>query len=96
MHLAKLRLFRYRNIEDLEIFPSQGINLFSGRNGQGKTNLLEAIYFLAYGRSFRTAIPGECIQHGQAECHVEGTVVHGNLTRDLQVLIGKAGKKIKD
>jgi len=94
MHLAKLRIFQYRNLRDLEILPSPGINLFSGRNGQGKTNLLEAIYFLAFGKSFRTAIPAECINHEKTECRIEGTVVHGGLSRNLQVLIGKAGKKL--
>lgn len=63
-------------------------------NGQGKTNLLEAVYFLGYGRSFRTATPKDCIQHGQSECRVEGTVEHGTLTRDLQVSITKTDKKL--
>jgi len=94
VQLTRLRLFQYRNIRDLEIFPSGGISLFAGRNGQGKTNLLEAIYFLAYGKSFRTAVPRECIRHGEVECRVEGTVVHGALTRDLQVSITGTEKRL--
>lgn len=94
MQITRLRLFHYRNIEELEIFPSGGTSLFSGRNGQGKTNLLESIYFLGYGRSFRTAIPKDCIQHGQQECRVEGTIEHGQLKRDLQVSITPAEKKL--
>lgn len=94
MHLTKLRLFQYRNIKELEIAPSDQTTLFVGRNGQGKTNLLEAMYFLAFGRSFRTSIPRECIQHGEQECRIEGTVVHGSLTRDLQVRISRTEKKL--
>jgi len=94
VHLTKLRLFQYRNIKELEIVPSEGTTLFIGRNGQGKTNLLEAMYFLAFGRSFRTSIPRECIQHGEKECRIEGTVVQGSLTRDLQVRISRAEKKL--
>ena len=94
MHLTRLRLFQYRNIQDLEIFPSGGISLFSGRNGQGKTNLLEAIYLLGYGRSFRTSTPRDCIQHDRMECRVEGTVEHGSLTRELQVHITRTEKKL--
>lgn len=78
----------------MEIFPSAGTSLFVGRNGQGKTNLLESIYFLAYGRSFRTATPADCIQQGLSECRVEGTVEHGTLTRDLQISITQNEKKL--
>lgn len=94
MHLKKIRLFQYRNIKELEIVPSEGTTLFVGRNGQGKTNLLEAMYFLAFGRSFRTSIPRECIQHNERECCIEGTVVHGSLSRDLQVRISRTEKKL--
>lgn len=94
VRLTKLRLFDYRNIGEIEIAPSPGTNLFSGQNGQGKTNLLESIYLLGYGRSFRTATPRDCIQHGRPECRVEGTVEHGNLTRDLKVTITREDKKL--
>ncbi len=94
MQITRLRLFHYRNIGELEIFPSAGVSLFSGRNGQGKTNLLESIYLLGYGKSFRTSIPRDCIQHGQQECRIEGTIQHGQSTRDLQITITTAEKKL--
>jgi DNA replication and repair protein RecF len=94
VRITKLRLFHYRNIEELEIVPSQGTSLFSGHNGQGKTNLLESIYLLAYGKSFRTANPKDCIQHGQQECRVEGTIEHGSLKRDLLISITRSEKKL--
>lgn len=94
MQLTKLRLFNYRNIEDLELSPSGGTNLFCGQNGQGKTNLLESIYLLAYGKSYRTATPKDCIRYSKEECCVEGTIVHGNLTRDLKISISRDEKKL--
>jgi DNA replication and repair protein RecF len=94
VRITKLRLFHYRNIEELEIVPSEGASLFSGQNGQGKTNLLESIYLLAYGKSFRTANPKDCIQHGQRECRVEGTIEMGSLRRDLLVSITRSEKKL--
>ncbi|HTY61716.1 MAG TPA: DNA replication/repair protein RecF [Acidobacteriota bacterium] len=94
MKLTRLRLFNYRNIGEVEIIPSADANLFSGRNGQGKTNLLESIYLLGYGKSFRTANPKDCIQHGRSECRVEGTVEHGTLSRTLQVTITQIDKKL--
>lgn len=78
----------------MEIFPSSGMNLFSGLNGQGKTSLLESIYLLGYAKSFRTSTPKECIRHGDPECRVEGSVDHGALTRDLRVSITRADKKL--
>jgi DNA replication and repair protein RecF len=94
MRITRLRLFRYRNIRELEIFPSPGTSLFSGNNGQGKTNLLESIYLLGYGKSFRSSNPKECIQHGEDECRVEGTIEHGSLRRELQITISKTEKKL--
>jgi DNA replication and repair protein RecF len=94
VQLKRLRLFQYRNIQELEIFPSGGTSLLVGRNGQGKTNILEAIYLLGFGKSFRTATPKDCIQHGQTVCRVEGTVEHGLLARDLHIEITKNQKQL--
>ena len=94
MQLTRLRLFNYRNLGEVQIFPSAGTNMFSGLNGQGKTNLLESVYLLGYGRSFRTAIPRDCIRHGQAECLIEGVVEHGDLARDLKISIAQEEKKL--
>ncbi|HSW39200.1 MAG TPA: DNA replication/repair protein RecF [Acidobacteriota bacterium] len=94
MLITKLRLFHYRNIDEQEITPCSGTSLFTGKNGQGKTNILESIYFLAYGRSFRTGTPRDCIQHGQKECLIEGTVEHGQLRRELKVSISNKEKTL--
>ena len=55
MFLEKLYTENFRNIQTHEIQFSRGINLISGDNGQGKTNLLEAIYFLSSLKSFRNS-----------------------------------------
>jgi DNA replication and repair protein RecF len=94
VQLTKLRLFNYRNIEELELCPSAGTNLFSGQNGQGKTNLLEAIYLLGYGKSFRTSTPKDCIRHDRTECCVEGTVEHAQRTRDLKIVVTREEKRL--
>jgi DNA replication and repair protein RecF len=94
VQLLKLRVYHYRNLEQQEIHFSSGTNLFSGLNGQGKTNLLEAIYILGYGRSFRTAKPKECIRHGEVECAVEGAVQHRGSSRNLIVLINSNEKEL--
>ncbi len=73
---------------------SSRTNLFVGPNGQGKTNLLEAVYLLGYGKSFRTAASGDCIRHGESQCWIEGTIEHGSITKDLQVWIEAGIKKL--
>lgn len=94
MRLSRLRVFQYRNFEEQELELSPGTNLFVGRNGQGKTNLLEAVHFLAYGRSFRTSSPKECVQHGRKECCVEGTAEVSGTKRELRVSIEDGSKKM--
>jgi DNA replication and repair protein RecF len=95
VQLTRLRVFQFRNFQDEEILFSPGTNLLCGANGQGKTNLLEAVYFLGYGKSFRTAAPRDCILHGASACRVEGTVSIGSLERELAVLLAASGKKLQ-
>lgn len=64
MRLARLRIRGFRNIEDVDLrFPSRGVVLL-GANGQGKTNLLEAIYYPVYFRSFHGAGDQELSRFG--------------------------------
>lgn len=64
MFLASLTLNNFRNYESLALSFSQGLNVIYGKNAQGKTNLLEAIYFLSTGRSHRTSHDQELIREG--------------------------------
>ncbi len=93
MQALNLRLNQFRNFDTLETEFCPGTNLFLGQNGQGKTNLLEAIYFLGYAKSFRTAAPRECIRHQNRECTVNATIEHGLINRDLGVRISLAENK---
>jgi len=94
VRIIRIRLFNYRNLHDGDICPGPGITLFSGRNGQGKTNILEAIYFLAYGRSFHTSAPKECIRHKETSCRIDGLIEQGSLRRDISVIICGTEKKM--
>ncbi len=93
MQVLNLRLYQYRNFcrQEMEFCP--GTNLFCGRNGQGKTNLLEAIYLLGYGRSFRTSCPKDCIQHGARECRLDATIEHGSMIRTLGISVSQSEEK---
>lgn len=59
MYVTRLATQNFRNLEDAEIFPSQGVNVIYGGNAQGKTNLLEGLWLFTGGHSFRGAKDGE-------------------------------------
>ncbi len=61
MWLASLRLVNFRNYRGLRLEPQPGVLVFSGHNGQGKTNLLESVYVLATTRSPRTGVERELL-----------------------------------
>ncbi|PMG74884.1 DNA replication/repair protein RecF [Shewanella sp. 10N.286.51.B7] len=54
MSLTRLNIAQFRNILSASLTPASGLNLIYGENGSGKTSILEAIYFLGMGRSFRS------------------------------------------
>ena len=62
MILTKVKLLNFRNLEKIELDVSARINIFLGRNGQGKTNLLEGLGYLALGRSSRGSLPSPRIR----------------------------------
>ena len=71
MYLVRLKTEGFRNLGSAEIRPAR-INFVIGNNGAGKTSLLEAIYLLNRGRSFRTSQLDICIRLGEDRCHVFG------------------------
>jgi DNA replication and repair protein RecF len=72
MSLSLLRIHNLRNIQDIEIQPTSSINVLWGGNGAGKTSILEAIYLLGRGRSFRGMEIGPLIRSGEKETTVFG------------------------
>jgi len=70
MHITRLHIERVRNLKTVALQGLQPFNVFYGQNGSGKTSILEAIHLLATGRSFRTHIPKNYIQHSAADAIV--------------------------
>jgi len=66
LSLEWLSIRGVRNLEPLELTPAPGMNWFSGPNGAGKTSIIEAVYLLARGRSFRSARMARVIQKDAA------------------------------
>ncbi|NLS14318.1 DNA replication/repair protein RecF [Vibrio sp. SM6] len=72
MPLTRIVILDFRNIKACDIELSTGFNFLIGENGSGKTSVLEAIYLLGHGRSFKSALTGRIITHGMAELFVHG------------------------
>ncbi len=72
MKVDSLKLYNFRNYKELLLTFTHNINVFLGANAQGKTNILEAIYFGAMGRSHRTRVENEtiCWQHQQGSIKI--------------------------
>lgn len=73
--LDRLRVRDFRNLIRADIAPGPRLNVIAGNNGHGKTSLLEAIYFAATSRSFRTHRAAELVRHGASLCIVGARMV---------------------
>lgn len=73
MKLEKIKIKNFRNYDCQELEFSDRVNILIGENGQGKTNLLEAIYILSTGKSFKTARFAEMIKFEEDYFRVEGS-----------------------
>ena len=65
MYLKCIEIENFRNYSKLKISFKKGINIIYGENGQGKTNLLESIYFLAMTKSYRSYIDSNLIKDNE-------------------------------
>ena len=66
MLIEELKLKNFRNYSELTLHPHPGVNLYFGRNGSGKTNLLEAIHYCSLGRSHRISNDANAVKNGEA------------------------------
>lgn len=74
MYLQRLAITGLRNLQCVEINLGSGANLFYGANGSGKTSILEAVYLLSRGRSFRTRSLRSVINHQRRDCTCFGSL----------------------
>lgn len=95
MILKKIHLGDFRNYESLDLEFHPKLNVFIGRNAQGKTNLLESIYFLALAKSHRTSKDKELIRFKQAEAFVNGSIATSYSDLPLSISVSAKGKRAK-
>lgn len=76
--LERLRVRDFRNLSRVDLEPAPRLNVIAGNNGHGKTSLLEAIYFAATSRSFRTHRAAELVRHGASVASVGARFVEAD------------------
>lgn len=95
MYINYLQLKNYRNYQELNIDLNKQINIFLGNNAQGKTNILEAIHFLALAKSHRTSKEKELVQWGQSFSVIKGSFKNDRKDLNLEIQLTQKGKKAK-
>ncbi|KGM99677.1 recombinase RecF [Clostridium novyi A str. 4570] len=93
MYIKNLELINFRNYERLSLKLHSGINVFIGDNAQGKTNILESIYYCSIGKSHRTNKDKELIKWGARDAYISVYVSKERLDKKIDIKIFKEGKK---
>ena len=91
MYIKKVKLENFRNYDNLEVEFKKDFNLIYGNNAQGKTNILEAIYLSAIGKSFQTNKDSEMIKIGKEKAKVE--IEYETKDREGKITVEIADKK---
>jgi len=92
VRLTLLALTDFRCYEAVEIEPAQGLTAIVGGNGQGKTSLLEAVGWLASGRSFRGVPDGALVRDGAERAIVRGALVRDGRDRLIEAEVNRSGR----
>ena len=85
MIIDKLTLRNFRNYEETVLTPHEGVNLFFGANGSGKTNLLEAVHYCALGKSHRITGDQSAVRIGESFAVCGVSVTTGGVRREITV-----------
>lgn len=97
MYLKKLVLINFKNIVQAEITLSERLNCFVGDNGAGKTNVLDAVYYLSMSKSALSMTDGQSVRHGEDFFVVEGTYAGDSGSNDTVncSFLRRSGKVLK-
>ena len=93
MHIVTAKLNHFRNYESCDFVPCAGVNVLLGNNGQGKTNLLEALYLCCTGRSHRTRQDRELIGWNADFASVQLQAERRDGSHEVEVILPAVGKR---
>lgn len=94
MYLKKISLFNYKNYSEANFEFDSKINCFVGKNGIGKTNILDAIYHLSYGKSYFNPLAVQNIRHGEEFFVIDGAYEKNNREENIVCSLKKGQKKV--
>lgn len=93
MYIKSIKLNNFRNHENKYFELSTGTNVFYGDNAQGKTNILESVYFCSLGKSFRAKKDSELVMQGKEVASLEMEFVKDNRTKKVNTVVTDKNKK---
>ena len=94
MNIQNLYLRSFRNAEESEISFTPGVNVICGANAAGKTNILEAIFYFASGKSFRNCKDRELISFGSEKGYIAMRFSTENVTQKMSATLSKSGRRV--
>lgn len=94
MHILRLAVLNFRNLQVQDFQPEDGLNLVTGGNAQGKTSLLEAIHFCAYMKSFRTPNTRDLIRDRAETASISASFSVHDMETSLRVTIRKGSRSV--
>jgi DNA replication and repair protein RecF len=94
MYLKKIALFNYKNFSEINFEFVDKINCFVGKNGIGKTNVLDAIYHLSHGKSYFNPLAVQNIKHGEEFFVIDGEFVINERNELITCSLKKGQKKV--
>jgi len=94
MFLQKISLVNFKNIASQSFDFQQKINCFVGNNGVGKTNVLDAIYYLSFTKSYFNSVALQNIRHGEGFFMIEGNYVLNDRSEKIVCSLKKGQKKV--
>ncbi len=94
MIINSLKLVNFRNYAGCDLTLSDRVNVFVGKNAQGKTNLLESLLFVSTTRSFRTSDDQNLIKENETTARVSVGVTDKEIKTELTAMIAKEGKHL--
>jgi len=92
--LHNLRLFNFKNHAEVNLAFDTPVNCIVGKNGSGKTNVLDAIHYLSFSKSALNPSDGQNIKHQESGFFLRGNFTVNGKPREIECLIQAAGKKV--
>lgn len=93
MYIKHLSLLNYKNLQEAELSFRNGINCLVGKNGAGKTNLLDALYYLSFCKSYFNAMDSQLVRHDQEFFMIQGRYHYQGQEEEIYAGLKKGQKK---